>query len=140
MNEPLIVGVSSLARELVLRSGEVVGALGQGGLALLPDQGAVSLDELQRLLAHAERKLGEQPVPPVAGRTVVLVDDGPHASQTVVVAVAALRELGAGRVVLAAAPQALLALQEVVDGLMELSPDWPASLAALTASETSPRT
>jgi predicted phosphoribosyltransferase len=129
-----IIGISSLVREL-FHHGEVVGALGQGGLALLPNRAVMETPELERRLAAAERTL--PPPPEVSGREVLLVDDGDYCSQTAVVAVAALRELGAERVILAAPSSLLGELHEVVDGVMAL--DRPASPAAPTASAMSPR-
>jgi predicted phosphoribosyltransferase len=124
----MFVGMSSLVRELMVR-GRVVGVLAQGGVALLP-----RLPELKKLVDRAER--GLPPPPQVAGRTVVLVDDRGYCTQTAVVAVAALRELGAARVILAARPWLRRALHEIVDGVT----DRPASPAAPTASAMSLRT
>jgi hypothetical protein len=130
-----IIGISNLVREL-LHGGEVVGALAQGGLVLLPGRGVMGAPELERRLANAEREL--PPPPQVSGGTVLLVDDGEFCAQTAVVAVAALRELGAERVILAAPPSLLRELHEVVDGIIALDP--LASPAAPTASAMSPRT
>jgi predicted phosphoribosyltransferase len=130
-----VIGISELVRELH-HHGLVVGALGQGGLALLPNRGLMETAELQRKLDHAERTL---PAPPdVAGRTVVLIDDGEYSLQTAVVAVAVLRDLGAARVIFAGPPSLQRELHEVVDGVVTLGP--LASPEALTASAMSPRT
>ena len=49
---------------------------------------------------HAYR--GDLPPPEVRGKTVILVDDGIATGSTMIVAVAALRQLKAGRIVVAA--------------------------------------
>jgi predicted phosphoribosyltransferase len=130
-----VVGISELVRELH-HHGLVVGALGQGGLALLPDRGLMEPAELRRRLDDAEREL--PPPPDLAGRTVLLFDDGEYSLQTAVLAVAVLRELGAARVIFAGPPSLQRELHEVVDGLFTLGP--LASPEALTASAMSPRT
>jgi predicted phosphoribosyltransferase len=71
------------------------------------------VDEVVRLesreLERRERELrGERPAPTVAGRTVVLVDDGVATGSTMRAAIAALRALAAKRIVVAvpvAAPE-----------------------------------
>jgi hypothetical protein len=127
----IAVAMSDWVREL-RADGEVVGALAQGGVALLPEHMAPS--EVGQLLQQAERRLG---VPrDVAGREVVLVDDCASSPVAAVVAVASLRELGARRIVLAG-PRALLTqLRELVDDIILRQ---PASLETPTASEMFPR-
>jgi hypothetical protein len=128
----MIVAMSGWVRELRC-SGEVVGALAQGGVALLPEN--MDRAELEHALDQAERHLS--PPPEVSGQEVVLVDDYGCCPVAAVVAVAALRELGAVRVILAGPRELLDEMHEVVDGLI---PGRPASPETPTASEMSPRT
>jgi hypothetical protein len=123
MSEPVIVAMSNWVCELrAPRSGEVVGALAQGGVALLPDPGVMRPAEVGGLLEQAEHTLEQRPAPLVTGREVVLVDDCGHCPLSAVVAVASLRELGARRVILAGPGELLAELHEVVDGVVELTP------------------
>jgi putative phosphoribosyl transferase len=91
-----------------------MGAIASGGVRVLngevvdslrvPDQviDAVAEQE-QRELERRERAYrGDRPVPAVDGRTVIIVDDGVATGSTMVAAIAALRQLGAGRTVVAA--------------------------------------
>lgn len=90
-----------------------LGAVGEGGL-LVSDHGGikrfdVTSDELTRLADRARAELARQvavyrqasaPVP-IAGRTVVLVDDGAATGTTAHTAIRVLRARQAGRIVLA---------------------------------------
>jgi putative phosphoribosyl transferase len=57
-----------------------------------------ALDKVRR---RVRRFRGERPLPALAGRAVILVDDGIAAGSTMRVAIAAVRRQGAGRVVVA---------------------------------------
>ncbi|HSS65871.1 MAG TPA: phosphoribosyltransferase family protein [Gammaproteobacteria bacterium] len=69
----------------------------------------ISPDAVERSTAQARSKVehrltllrGDRPLPKLAGRTVLIVDDGIAAGSTMRVAVAALRQLGAEKVVVA---------------------------------------
>jgi len=114
-----------------------LGAVGEGGL-LVWDHSAirrldVTPDELTRLAAQARAELARQvavyrhtlaPVP-IAGRTVVLADDGAATGTTAHTAIRVLRARQAGRIVLAApvAPAPVLdRLAREVDQLVCLRP------------------
>jgi putative phosphoribosyl transferase len=90
-----------------------IGALASGGVRVLnePVIRAARIDagELDRLAGLAAAKLagrerryrGDRPPPVVAGRVVILVDDGLATGATMRAAVVALRSLGVARVVVA---------------------------------------
>jgi putative phosphoribosyl transferase len=70
----------------------------------------ISEDVLERAVIHEQRELarrekayrGNRPTCPVNGRTVILVDDGIATGSTVRAALAALRNRGADRIIIAA--------------------------------------
>jgi predicted phosphoribosyltransferase len=107
-----------------------VGALASGGVRVLNDRvikaAGIGPEELELLAARAgeilaereRRYRGSRPAPAVAGRTVVLVDDGLATGATMRAAIAALRELGAGRVI-AAVPVAPSETCERLAGLVD---------------------
>jgi predicted phosphoribosyltransferase len=107
-----------------------VGALASGGVRVLNDRvikaAEIGPEELELLAARAgeilaereRRYRGSRPGPAVAGRTVVLVDDGLATGATMRAAIAALRELGAGRVI-AAVPVAPSETCERLAGLVD---------------------
>ena len=76
----------------------------------------------QRELERRERLYrGDRPAPDVRGRTVILVDDGLATGATMYAAVKALKQQGAGRVVVAvpiAPPETCDQLREVVDDIV----------------------
>ncbi len=86
-----------------------MGAIASGGVRVLNESVAARLppailDEVahaeERELARRERELrGERPAPAVAGRTIVLVDDGIATGSTMRAAIAALGALGGDRIV-----------------------------------------
>jgi putative phosphoribosyl transferase len=126
-----------------------IGALAEGGVGVIAEEAVRALgippDELQRLVARAERELAERiaryrgpaPLPahpplPVAGRTAIVVDDGLATGRTAQVAVRSLRARGAKRVILAvpvAAPSSVADLQEDVDEVVCV--ETPANLWAV---------
>ena len=89
-------------------------------------------EETKRQLAEIDRRRrlyrGDRPALAVAGRTVVLVDDGIATGSTLFAALRSLRKVGAGKIVLAVpvAPQdALDKLRPEVDVLLCLSSPEP---------------
>jgi putative phosphoribosyl transferase len=63
---------------------------------------AVVAQEQEELARRRHAYRGDLPAPQVRGKTVILVDDGIATGSTMIAAVAALRQLGAGRIVVAA--------------------------------------
>jgi putative phosphoribosyl transferase len=63
---------------------------------------AVAAQEQEELMRRRHAYRGDLPAPEVRGKTVILVDDGIATGSTMIVAVAALRQLKAGRIVVAA--------------------------------------
>jgi putative phosphoribosyl transferase len=107
-----------------------MGAIASGGVrvlneALLAQTGvsqALVDDVVARELVELERRealyRGGRPAPDVAGKTILVVDDGLATGSTMLAAVQALRSLGAGRVVVAvptAPRQTCEALEGVAD-------------------------
>jgi putative phosphoribosyl transferase len=107
-----------------------MGAIASGGVRVLdPDLirfARVSEDEVQRITAAEQAELerrerryrGDRPFPDLRGKTVILVDDGLATGSTMRAAVAALRQEGPSRVVVAvpvAAPETCGALRDVAD-------------------------
>jgi predicted phosphoribosyltransferase len=110
-----------------------VGALASGGVRVLNERviraAGIAPEELEALaertagkLAERERRYrGERPPPAVAGRTVVLVDDGLATGATMRAAITALRELRAARIVAAvpvAPPSTCAALSSLVEEIV----------------------
>ena len=107
-----------------------VGAIAEGGQPLLDDRllarlgigpadlAPVVTAERAELQRRVDRYRGGDALPDVAGRTVVLVDDGLATGSTAHAALQELRRRGAGRVVLAvpvAAPDTLRRLEGEAD-------------------------
>ena len=106
-----------------------MGAIARGGIRVLHDslQGrgipdavidAVAAQE-QRELERRERAYrGDRPYPDVAGKTVILIDDGLATGSSMRAAARALRRLGPGRIVIAVpvgAPETCDELQDEAD-------------------------
>lgn len=93
-------------------------------------------EQIRRLRAELKRRrtlyaAGEEPVP-VAGKTILLVDDGAATGMTLEVAAAALKNAGAGKVVIAvpvASPDALELLRSRADDVVCL--EAPADFRAV---------
>jgi predicted phosphoribosyltransferase len=90
-----------------------MGALASGGVLVRNEEVIAALDipdeEIEAVAAQEQAELrrrerlfrGDRPPPAVAGRTVILVDDGLATGSTMRAAVAALRRLGPARIVVA---------------------------------------
>jgi putative phosphoribosyl transferase len=78
-------------------NGDVVNAL------RIPDEviNAVTAEEYQELKRREQSYRDDLPPPEVEGKTVIVVDDGIATGSTMVAAISALRQLNAGRVVVA---------------------------------------
>jgi putative phosphoribosyl transferase len=121
-----------------------MGAVGEGGVVVVNDDvvarggvdpaafARVRERELTELGERARRFRGDRPPVALAGRTVVVVDDGLATGATARAACAVVRAHGAGRVVLAvpvASPRAAADLADDVDVLVAL--EAPRGFAAV---------
>jgi putative phosphoribosyl transferase len=91
-----------------------MGAIATGGVRVfngdvinslrIPDEvvHAVTAEEYEELQRRERSYRDDLPPPEVEGKTVIIVDDGIATGSTMIAAVAALRQLGAGRIVVAA--------------------------------------
>jgi len=110
-----------------------MGALASGGVRILDENliriAHVSAEDLRRIteveqaeLARRERQYrGERPFPEMAGKTVILVDDGLATGSTMRAAVAALRLERPARIIVAvpvAAPETCAAFRDVADEIV----------------------
>ena len=117
-----------------------MGAIAEGGGRMLNaaliaelgiDEGAieeVAAREQHELERRVQRSRGTRLPIPVAGRTVILVDDGLATGYTAWAAILALRARGAGRVVLAvpvAPPDTVRALAGVADQVVAVAQPEP---------------
>jgi predicted phosphoribosyltransferase len=70
----------------------------------IPDEviNAVTAEELQELQRRERSYRNDLPPPEVRGKTIIIVDDGIATGSTMIAAVAALRQLEAGRIIVAA--------------------------------------
>jgi predicted phosphoribosyltransferase len=129
LNAPLDV---FLVRKLGLpgRPELAMGAIATGGVRVLnesvvralgiPDQliDSVAADEGRELERRSRHYRGGRPAPGVEGRTVILVDDGLATGSTMRAAIAALRQQGPARIVVAVpvgAPETCAEFQEEAD-------------------------
>lgn len=111
--DPQIVINDSLAAELAIDE------------SYIKSETARQLEEIER---RRKLYLGDRPPVPLAGRTVILVDDGIATGSTVRTALRAIRNAGAGKIVLAVpvAPRdALDELRREVDEIICLSTPSP---------------
>lgn len=110
-----------------------LGAIAEGGALVLDDAAVAETGageaELAGLLEQETAELarrvrayrGDRPLPPMAGRTAILVDDGIATGRTALAAIRALRRLEPRRLVLAApvaAAQTAASLRREVDELV----------------------
>jgi predicted phosphoribosyltransferase len=116
-----------------------MGAIAIGGVRLVDEDIVRELEispaEVEAVLDTEQRELerrallyrGDRPPPDIAGRTVILVDDGLATGATMRVAVAALRQEHPGRIVVAvpiAPPETCVALRRVADDVVcAVAPD-----------------
>lgn len=117
-----------------------MGAIGENGVRLLNTAliarlgitssqiDAVVAAEQAELERRMQRYRAGRPATPVAGRTVIVVDDGIATGFTARAAILALRQQGALRIVLAvpvAPPATIAALRDVADEVVCLqTPEW----------------
>ncbi len=109
-----------------------MGAIATGGVRVLntdvidsfriPDEviDAVTANEQEELNRRERAYRNDLPAPNVRGRTVILVDDGIATGSTMIAAVAALRRLEAGRIVVAAPTIAQTTLRQITDAADEV--------------------
>lgn len=116
-----------------------MGAIATGGVGLIDDavvrQLGITEREIEAVTRTEQRELerrerqyrGDRPPPDIAGRTVILVDDGLATGASMRVAVAALRREHPARIVVAvpiAPPETCEALRQEADAVVcALSPD-----------------
>lgn len=131
LNAPLDVFV---VRKLGVPGHEelAMGAIASGGVRVLngsvveglniPDDliDAVAAQESQELERRERAYRDDRSAPDVQGRTVILVDDGIATGSTMKAAVEALRQLEAGRIVVAAPTAALSTVREMRGDVDEL--------------------
>lgn len=107
-----------------------MGAIASGGVQVLNEevvrQASIPPQVIERVAQQERRELerrqqayrGDRPLPQIAGRCVILVDDGLATGSTMRAAVRALRQQGPGRVVVAvpvAPPETCQVLRQEVD-------------------------
>lgn len=116
-----------------------MGALASGGLCLVNDEVVrdlgISTEEIRRAARLESQELarrelayrGERPPADVVGKTVILVDDGLATGSTMRVAVRALRQRGAARIVAAVpigAPESCAEMaDEADDAICAVTPE-----------------
>jgi putative phosphoribosyl transferase len=113
-----------------------IGAVGSGGVQVLQpgvpglmgvtqsQVDAIAARELAEIARRERAYRGGHPEPALAGRDVILVDDGIATGSTMLAAVQVARRHAAGRVIVAAPvapPDTLEALEPLVDGLVCLA-------------------
>jgi predicted phosphoribosyltransferase len=82
---------------------------------------AVTSNERDELKRRERVYRNDLPAPEVRGRTVILVDDGIATGSTMLAAIAALRQLEAARIVVAAPTIASTTLQQISDAADEVA-------------------
>lgn len=113
-----------------------IGAVASDGTAWLDDATIAHLGvgddyvererrrEAEAAREKAERYRGDRPEPDLAGKNVVLVDDGVATGSTAIAAIRLIEELGARRVVLAVpvgAPDTIESLRSVADDVVSVA-------------------
>ena len=117
-----------------------LGAIASGGVRVLNEDVVRALPNANELIESVTtRELAElgrreqiyrdgRPAPDIGGRTVILVDDGLATGATMRAAVAALRQLGAAKIVVAvpvgAADTCREIEQEVDETVCAIAPEW----------------
>lgn len=117
-----------------------LGAIASGGVRVLNEDVVRALPKANELIESVTtRELAElarreqiyrdgRPAPDIGGRTVILVDDGLATGATMRAAVAALRQLGAAKIVVAvpvgAADTCREIEQEVDETVCAIAPEW----------------
>ena len=117
-----------------------MGAIASGGVRVLDSNvvqlADVSEEDVQRITAIEQRELarrerryrGDRPFPDVRGKTAILIDDGLATGSTMRAAVAALRQEGPSKIVVAvpvAAPEVCAAFRTVADEIFCASTPAP---------------
>lgn len=110
-----------------------IGAIASGGVRIVNEEAirafgitnaeldAVTAEELVELERREQRYRGGRPPPEIAGKTVILVDDGLATGSTMRAAVEALRQEGPARLVVAvptAAPETCQEISRLVDDMV----------------------
>jgi putative phosphoribosyl transferase len=89
---------------------------------------AVTRSEQQELARREQRYRGDRPAPEMAGRCVVLVDDGVATGATIKAAIAGLRQRQPGKIVVAiptAPPDVCAELETLADAVVCLAQPEP---------------
>lgn len=123
-----------------------IGAVGEGGAVVLDEQTVVSMHmddaTLERIVTEARREIDRRvdayrrgrSLPSLAGRTVIIVDDGLATGSTAAAAVEVIKSLGAEHIVLAVptgSHQAVTLLRDRCDEVVCLEePPWFGSVGA----------
>ena len=123
-----------------------IGAVGEGGAVVLDEQTVVSMHmddaTLERIVTEARREIDRRvdayrrgrSLPSLAGRTVIIVDDGLATGSTAAAAVEVIKSLGAEDIVLAVptgSHQAVTLLRDRCDEVVCLEePPWFGNVGA----------
>jgi len=123
-----------------------IGAVGEGGAVVLDEQTVVSMHmddaTLERIVTETRREIDRRvdayrrgrSLPSLAGRTVIIVDDGLATGSTAAAAVEVIKSLGAEHIVLAVptgSHQAVTLLRDRCDEVVCLEePPWFGSVGA----------
>ena len=123
-----------------------IGAVGEGGAVVLDEQTVVSMHmddaTLERIVTETRREIDRRvdayrrgrSLPSLAGRTVIIVDDGLATASTAAAAVEVIKSLGAEHIVLAVptgSHQAVTLLRDRCDEVVCLEePPWFGSVGA----------
>jgi putative phosphoribosyl transferase len=121
-----------------------IGALAEGGASVLDEEAVAELgigrEELRAILKRAHDELdqriaryrGERTRLPLAGRTVLLVDDGLATGRSAKAAAQSLHQRGAARVILAVPVAAPLSVRELLDDVDDVvTVEAPAGMWAI---------